>query len=308
MSKLSRARWVHRLMGFVLAGMLATTGSAVAGDGMIEINQACVAAGCFPGDDPGFPVEITAPGSYVFTSNVTQSTSNVSGIIIQADRVTLDLNGFSLVGPSTDFGAGIELHGVKATVKSGHILDFVRAIVVEEGVEDGHQSKAIGLVISSIGGPTVRLGHNSKVEDCVITITAGGAGILVGRGSHVIGNRLQLAGGQSSYIGIQATAGNATVQNNSVVDAGGHGIDAGGTSIISGNNVSASGLSGIRSIGGSNLVERNTVDFNQNYGIEIAGVNDLIRANVATRSNQSGESFSNISACMSCTFIDNHAP
>jgi hypothetical protein len=42
-----------------------------ASDGQLEINQACaVNTGCFPGDDPGFPVTITQPGSYRLTGNL----------------------------------------------------------------------------------------------------------------------------------------------------------------------------------------------------------------------------------------------
>ena len=38
--------------------------AAHADQGSLEINQLCVASGCFAGDSPGFPVEITQPGSY----------------------------------------------------------------------------------------------------------------------------------------------------------------------------------------------------------------------------------------------------
>ncbi len=52
-----------------LAGLLLTLAtSAYASDGVLEINQACaVNTGCFPGDDPGFPVTVVQPGSYSLT-------------------------------------------------------------------------------------------------------------------------------------------------------------------------------------------------------------------------------------------------
>ena len=38
--------------------------------GVFEIDQRCVAVGCFPGDFAGFPVTISSPGEYRLTSNL----------------------------------------------------------------------------------------------------------------------------------------------------------------------------------------------------------------------------------------------
>ncbi|MEX0914428.1 MAG: right-handed parallel beta-helix repeat-containing protein [Wenzhouxiangellaceae bacterium] len=70
-------------------------------DGVIEINQACVPTGCFDGDSTGFPVRISETGSYRLTSNLDTRPDTVTAIDIEADRVTLDLNGFSVIGPQT---------------------------------------------------------------------------------------------------------------------------------------------------------------------------------------------------------------
>lgn len=67
-------------------------------DGSIEINQACVPAGCFTGDDPGFPVEISSAGSYRLSSNL-QVPSGVDGIVGSATGITLNLAGFEVGGP-----------------------------------------------------------------------------------------------------------------------------------------------------------------------------------------------------------------
>src|SRR4026208_191371 len=52
--------------------------------------------------EPRFPIfaiptNISVPGSWYLTTNLTGTAGN--GITIQADNVTLDLNGFALVGP-----------------------------------------------------------------------------------------------------------------------------------------------------------------------------------------------------------------
>ena len=78
----------------ILSLLWGSTG--LASDGVIEINQACVnSGGCFSGDNAGFPVTIGAPGSYILTSSLRGNHSSVA-IEITADRVSLDLNGFSL--------------------------------------------------------------------------------------------------------------------------------------------------------------------------------------------------------------------
>ncbi|HRG15904.1 MAG TPA: hypothetical protein PLB00_07900 [Pseudomonadota bacterium] len=77
---------------FVLAG------PAIA-EGEFEIDQACVATGCFPGDAPGFPITLVNDGAYRLTSDIAVSGGlAVNGIEITARRVDLDLGGFSVQG------------------------------------------------------------------------------------------------------------------------------------------------------------------------------------------------------------------
>ncbi|MFT7723950.1 MAG: hypothetical protein QM788_14160 [Roseateles sp.] len=65
----------------------------------IDQNKA-LAGNVTPGDTPGFPITISQPGSYKLTGNLTVP-ANVKGIHITANNVTLDLNGFTVSGPST---------------------------------------------------------------------------------------------------------------------------------------------------------------------------------------------------------------
>lgn len=86
---------------------------------MIEISQACVnSGGCLSGDDAGFPVTISAPGSYILTSSLSGNHSSIA-IQITADRVSLDLNGFSVtmcVGVICAIGDGFDaIHASETT-------------------------------------------------------------------------------------------------------------------------------------------------------------------------------------------------
>jgi len=74
-------------------------------DGVLEINQACINAGCFPGDAAGFPITINNPGSYRLTSNIGirsyNSPENIFVIQVISSNVSLDLNGFAVIGDTT---------------------------------------------------------------------------------------------------------------------------------------------------------------------------------------------------------------
>jgi len=91
----SRVSWGIVLLG--LTGMFVVSQPGYAVAAVIRIDQASAKAGdVTPGDAPGFPVTITRPGSYRLTSNL-RSPSAVA-IQIDADGVTLDLNGFAIIG------------------------------------------------------------------------------------------------------------------------------------------------------------------------------------------------------------------
>ena len=71
-------------------------------DGVVRIDQGrALAGGVTPDDAPGFPITLSQPGNYRLTGNLTVPDLNTTAIQITADSVTLDLNGFSIIGPVT---------------------------------------------------------------------------------------------------------------------------------------------------------------------------------------------------------------
>lgn len=139
-----------------LIAALAAAFSAHASDGVIEINHAKVMA------SGGYPYTISLPGSYRLTSDLTQTNAAVEILHIDADGVTLDLNGFSIKGPNrcppavprpctVASGAdGIVLSGKDAVVYNGSIRGVagygvvsrqygfvVRHVVVSESGKSG---------------------------------------------------------------------------------------------------------------------------------------------------------------------------
>jgi hypothetical protein len=129
-----RIRW---LSSVGLVALIAVPAPARAGS--LEIDQLCAAVGCFPGDAPGFPVSITAPGEYRLTSNLDlrslPGAENTKAILISADDVTVDLAGFALLGPTlcsgqpttcapTGTGSGVSSSGKGTTVRDGAVTGF----------------------------------------------------------------------------------------------------------------------------------------------------------------------------------------
>jgi hypothetical protein len=101
-----------RTMGALFAGVVlmsaALPGTAFAVDGQIAITQArAMAGGVTPGDAAGFPVTLSQPGSYVLSGVLTVPNADTDAIVIASDHVTLDLNGFAMLGP-TDCSGGLD--------------------------------------------------------------------------------------------------------------------------------------------------------------------------------------------------------
>ena len=118
------------------AVLLGLTGPVYAVSGVIEINQArAKAGGVTPADTPLFPVTISQPGSYRLTGNldVTDATARPSGtaaenataILVAANNVTIDLNGFMIKGPTVCSGSPLTCNpmgvgrGIDAFTQSG---------------------------------------------------------------------------------------------------------------------------------------------------------------------------------------------
>jgi len=76
----------------LLAALVAI--SAPAARSQALINQAAVTAA------GGFPYMISQPGSYKLSGNLTNTTTS-SAILIESNNVTLDLNGYTILGPGS---------------------------------------------------------------------------------------------------------------------------------------------------------------------------------------------------------------
>lgn len=184
--------------GTLCAGDLNPPPGAIQATNRQTINQQAIAS---------LPYVITQPGSYVLIGNLT-GVAGQHGIDVQSDDVTIDLNGFALIGVSGS------LDGISAG-------GFLSNLTVENGL------------IRSWGGA----GLNSNAENCQLdhlrASNNGSSGLRVGGDaeiSHCVSN-------SNASAGIR-TSGGSTVSSCTANSNGGTGIDTGGTVIgcTAGNN------------------------------------------------------------------------
>lgn len=207
---------------------------AGAGDGVLEIGQACALnTGCFPGDDPGFPVSIGETGSYRLTGALDAGV-DVTAVEIAAPDVSLDLNGFSIRGGSICSGdpptvcTGATGQGVRSTaegtrVLAGFVSGFADGGVVladsahVSGVE-ARRNGRVGIEVGERGG--IRQSHASanagiglvagrdgSVRDC-ISVHNGGTAVALGFGAG-LGNSVLVSEAQAPVTGGVLLGGNA---------------------------------------------------------------------------------------------------
>ena len=255
------ARPVRVLMAMAFAaGLLLLHGPADAVDGVIEINQArALKGGVTPGDEPGFPITISQPGSYRLTSDIlVPSTAN--GIeLVAVDDVTIDLNGFSISGGRRAISGGASNNiaviagTVRGTTKAGILLG--PSARVENIRLHGTQDTGIGV------------GVGSRVVGCIVSDT--GYGIIAGSASVVTGNTAS----SNRYSGIVmngGSVGGSTVSGNTASDNGENGIDILGGATLIGNTVDGNGASGIV-CSGRCVVTSNAVTSNRSVGLSLEG-------------------------------------
>jgi hypothetical protein len=237
---------------------LVLAGPALATDGVLEINQACALAGCFSGDAPGFPVTINASAglSYRLTSDLAVGGTGADRIQIQADHVTLDLNGFtirclSLFPPCPGNGSGIGVNGQNSsnlTVRNGTVRDMpangVKLIGSFNRIDD---VRAIGN-----GGNGIEVGNHGRVE-----------------GSLAVSNKAYGIFGGNNAVVITGNTANENLLT---------GISTGDGAIVSENIVYKNGVDGISALTGS-LVSENLASDNVDIGIRVSS-KCLVQRNV----------------------------
>lgn len=274
------------------AGDLAPPPGPVAPTNRVQLNAQAI------GD---LPYTINEPGSYVLTSDLTDclecDDGPSHGILIDANNVTLDLNGFSIIGDRESSIDAIVVIGGRSNivVKNGIVRDWL-----EEGVNlaPAINARVENLTVSNCGQDGIRVGFGSTVRDCNVTNCLG-KGIIVETGCLIEGCVVVGAGQDGIYTLPVATTNGSTIRDCTVRLCTGDGIDAADGCAVHGCSVSLNAGAGIRAAPGC-VVSGCAASLNTDSGI-IADAS-LVRGNTATNNAEP-----QIDASAS-TVIENHAP
>lgn len=160
-----RAANVYGVASLAILAAIATPAYAV--DGVVLINQAAALNGnVTPSDAAGFPVTISVPGSYRLSSNLIVPDGNTTAIEVLVSEVTIDLNGFSIIGASCiGVGAPCNPAGTGAGIEAPFFVDNVK-------VSNG--------TIRGMGGNGITLLGFSHFVERVHAKDNGGVGIIAG--------------------------------------------------------------------------------------------------------------------------------
>ncbi|MCH7527180.1 MAG: right-handed parallel beta-helix repeat-containing protein [Planctomycetes bacterium] len=156
------------------------------------------------------PFTINQPGSYVLTSNLT-GVSGQDGIIIEADDVTLDLNGFALIGVAGSLdGVAVPAARTNLAVRRGTVRDWGG-----NGVDGANatNSQFEHLRASGNGANGIRVGAGGTVTNCTVRLN-GSRGISVSSGSTVTDCTARENGGDGINANSGSTVTNCTAQGN----------------------------------------------------------------------------------------------
>jgi hypothetical protein len=216
------------------------------------------------------PFKITAQGSYYLTANLT-ATGSTAGITISADNVTLDLNGFSLVGGGSGSVAGINVPAAQKNIliRNGTVRGWTNG-----GINASNATNSViqGIRLSNNTAPStffnvagLSIGNGSTVKDCLVANNANSHGISVGSACTVSGC---VARANSVGVGIRVIDRCYVVGN--ISDSNGTGIVMGSGNRIESNGCTFNASAGILIPSGAtnNLVIRNSARGNNpNYNI-----------------------------------------
>ena len=161
------------------------------------------------------PFTITTPGSYYLARNLS-ATADGGGITISADNVTIDLNGFALIGG----GAG-SVTGINAPAER-------KNIAIRNGTVRGWSAGGIRIpgtngiferlrVSDNTGGSVsagLAVGSDVVIKDCVATNNSG-PGIQTGNGATVTGCVASLNGSHGFALADSVTITDSTARDNS---------------------------------------------------------------------------------------------
>ncbi|MEM6398382.1 MAG: right-handed parallel beta-helix repeat-containing protein [Bacteroidota bacterium] len=219
--------------------------------------------GSFSGRNTAYGID--EPGSYYLTSNIVVPQNNRIGVYIDSDNVTLDLNGYSVIGTQANDGSGtdgIRIQGGRnnVTIKNGMVTGWGEAGIRGFATEN---CLIQDIVSSSNGSRGFDMGENSVLIECS-AFGNGGNGFEGQNGCNFI----RCTAGGNTFDGFASRNGSQFVNCNAYSN-GVAGIDANSDITVLGCVASNNGDNGIDVIG-NGLVQNCVAYDNSGDGINVS--------------------------------------
>jgi len=133
------------------------------------------------------PYTISSPGFYYIDKDL--SCSGAHGITINADHVTLDLMGFSLIGPGgTGGNYGVYMsERANVEIRNGTVRNF-SGHGIGEGYTGATGHRIVNMRARDNGGSGISLGGTSHTVKGCTAVGNGTTGIYASYGSTITGN------------------------------------------------------------------------------------------------------------------------
>jgi hypothetical protein len=172
---------------------------------VVEINQASVS-----GNVSAFHV-ISSSGSYLLTGDLL-APADRTGIRVEASHVTLDLNGFSVIGSGSAFSDGITIAGDDVEVRNGAVRGFPRHGIFSTSEQT--RVLDVRLTGNTFSGVRIESSSAALVRGCTATGNGAEGVRVLSDGSLVTGNvsrdnqGLGLSLGSTTAYGDNVSSGN----------------------------------------------------------------------------------------------------
>jgi hypothetical protein len=212
---------------------------------------------------------ITSCGQVVTTNAfLTQDLhcGGADGVVVGADRITIDLKGFALIG---DGGYGVSSDGFdQVTVKNGIVRNFVWGVYA---FNQSDKFSVSSLVVSGNGFDGIRVdGDSTSVASSIVSGNVLSGVVVYGDSAKV---QSTTASGNGGGSGISLQGDSATVQSSTASGNDNYGIFLqGDLESVKTSTVNGNGTEGIRIIGNAASVKGNRADAN---GFRISDLNGL---------------------------------
>jgi parallel beta-helix repeat protein len=237
-------------------------------------------------DDPrtaisSVPHTINSSGSYYLTNDLQTSSANSDAIHINADNVTLDLMGFSLIGRGSGTGIGILISGQQnVEIRNGTIRDFGGDGIYENDDEEkGGAHRVINVRVFSNGGNGIDLGGVDHLVRSSTVLGNGFGGIFVGPYSKVRECKVSTNLGHGIELGSKCTVLENVVDYNLF-----SGIWTWSNCVVTDNIICENYSHGILVEKDYSLIKRNTLTENLESNIFVDGSYNVIEENFVSNS------------------------